>query len=64
MTPKEFFDAVVEMRKHQRAYFRSHGTDRQALSYSKDAEARIDREIARVQLLLKEQQQPRLDFNI
>lgn len=62
MTPKEFFDAVVEMRKHQRAYFRSHGIDKQALRFSKDAEAKVDKEIARVQLLIKEQQQPKLDL--
>lgn len=62
MTPKEFFDAVVEMRLHQRAYFRSHGIDKTVLRYSKEAEAKVDKEIAHVQLLTKEQQQPRLDF--
>lgn len=50
------------MREHQRAYSRSNGRDRQELRYSKEMEAVIDREIARVRLLEKERMQPRLDL--
>lgn len=50
------------MREHQRAYFRSNGRDKQELRYSKEMEAVIDREIARVRLLEKERMQPRLNL--
>lgn len=63
MTPKEFFDTVVELRKHQRAFERSHGRDTLSGRYAKDIARRIDEEIVRVQLIQKEKQQPTLDFN-
>lgn len=62
MTPKEFFDTVVELRKHQRAFERSKGRDALAGRYAKDLAQRIDKEITRVQLIQKEKQQPKLDF--
>lgn len=62
MNAREFFDLVVTMRKHQRAYARSDGRDRNALHYARDAERRIDEEIKRVQLIEKERIQPRLDL--
>lgn len=63
MTPKEFYDTVVKMREHQRAYFRSNGRDRIALQNSKHYEQIIDAEIKRVDLMLKEQRSPRLNFD-
>lgn len=62
MTPKQFYDTVVEMRKWQRAYFRSKGRDKRALQYAKDYECKVDEEIARVGLMLKEEQNPRLNL--
>lgn len=63
MTPKEFFDTVVEMRKHQRAYTRSNRRDNIALQSARHYEQIIDVEIRRVELLLKEQRSPRFDFS-
>ena len=42
MTPKEFYDKVVEMRKAQKEYFRFRAPS--ALSKSKQLEAEIDAE--------------------
>ncbi|WLT41594.1 hypothetical protein NF347_11590 [Paramuribaculum intestinale] len=47
MTPKQFFDKVVELRQAQREYFRTRLPD--ALRKSKAIEAEIDKEIKRVQ---------------
>lgn len=63
MTPKEFYDTVVEMRKHQRAYVRSNRRDNIALQSAKHYEQIIDVEIKRVELLLKEQLNPRFEFS-
>lgn len=49
MTPKEFYDKVVEMRKAQKEYFRFRAPS--ALSKSKQLEAEIDTEIKRVEQL-------------
>lgn len=62
MTPREFFDAVVEMRRYQIAFERSRGKDDMAKRCSKDLEHRIDHEIARVKLLEREKSSPRLDL--
>lgn len=62
MTPKQFYDTVVEMRKWQRAYFRSKGHDKRALQFAMEYERKVDEEIARVGLMLKEEQNPRLDL--
>lgn len=63
MDSRQFFDTVVEMRKYQKAYFRSNNRDRSALQAAKDYERKIDEEIKRVQLLLHEQRNPRLNFD-
>ncbi|WP_347288253.1 hypothetical protein [uncultured Alistipes sp.] len=47
MTPKQFFDKVVELRQAQREYFRTRLPD--TLRKSKAIEAEIDKEIKRVQ---------------
>lgn len=62
MNPKEFYDTVVKMREQQRAYFRSNGRDKRALQYAKEYERKIDEEIKRVELMLKEAQNPRLNL--
>ncbi len=62
MNAREFFDNVVLMRKYQREYSRSNGKDKEALRYAKDLEGKIDREIARVQHVLKESISPRLEI--
>lgn len=56
MTPKEFYDKVVEMRKAQKEYFRFRAPS--ALSKSKQLEAEIDTEIKRVEQLLSEKEKP------
>lgn len=58
MSPKQFFDLVVQMRQKQRDYAKS--KDGTALRYARDLERRVDEEIKRAQLVLREQQQPRL----
>ena len=57
MTPKEFYDKVVEMRKAQKEYFRFRAPS--ALSKSKQLEAEIDAEIKRVEQLLSEKEKAR-----
>lgn len=50
MTPKEFFDKVVEMRRCQKEYFKN---KRQIdLRISKQIEREVDEEIERVQKIL------------
>jgi hypothetical protein len=53
MNSKEFFDTVVEMRKLQKAYFRTrnHGI----LLQSKATEHKIDTEIERVNRIMNEE---------
>lgn len=63
MTPKDFYDTVVKMRHYQRAYFRSKGQDKEALRYAKNYEQIIDTEIKRVEIIERENQQPRLNFD-
>lgn len=62
MNAREFFNAVVELRKYQRAVDRSNGKDRIAKSSARQMEQMIDHEIKRVQLLEQERQQPKLDL--
>lgn len=58
MTPKEFFDKVVEMRRYQKEYFKN---KRQIdLRISKQIEREVDEEIERVQKILHDKQNPRL----
>lgn len=60
MSPKEFFDTVVQMREYQRAVKRTKGIDRRMISFANDFEKRIDMEIARVKLIEKENMSPTL----
>ena len=50
MTPKDFFDKVVEMRRCQKEYLR----------ISKQIEREVDEEIERVQKILHDKQNPQL----
>lgn len=63
MTAREFFDAVVEMRKFQRICDKTSGRDKYALRCKKEAEIKIDNEIARVDRLVKDRMQARLNFD-
>ena len=47
MTPREFYELVVKMRKAQREYFATRTND--ALSKSKQLERDVDAEIKRVE---------------
>lgn len=60
MTPKEFYDKVVEMRKAQKEYFRFRAPS--ALSKSKQLEAEIDAEIKRVEQLSKREGKSSANF--
>lgn len=58
MTPKEFFDKVVEMRRCQKEYFKN---KRQIdLRISKQIEREVDEEIERVQKILHDKQNPEI----
>lgn len=53
MTPRQFYEAVKTMRKHQKNWFKLHrGED---LTQSRVYETMIDREIERVEGVLEEQ---------
>lgn len=58
MTAREFFDLVREMREAQRSYFLTRSRD--LLGKSKSLEREVDREIARVDAILRENQCPKL----
>lgn len=58
MKPKEFFDAVVRMRDKQKEYFKTKSSS--ALTESKRLEKVIDEEIARVQKIINDRQNPKL----
>lgn len=63
MTPKEFYDNVVEMRKWQKKFFATKSYDQNKAEYlkqSKHYEDVVDEEIKRVSRVLKEQQEPKL----
>lgn len=62
MKPREFYDMVCRMRKAQKEYFRTRSG--QALSVSKRLEREIDDEIDRVNKLLAERQNPKMEFPI
>lgn len=58
MTPKEFFDKVVEMRRCQKEYLKN---KRQIdLRISEQIEREVDEEIERVQKILHDKQNPQL----
>lgn len=60
MTPREFYDAVVEMRRLQKLYFDPATRSKEVLRRSKAQEKIIDNEIKRVNELLT---RPRLQFS-
>lgn len=58
MTPEQFFNLVAQMRRAQRNYAKTGSTTDQR--YARDFERRVDAEISRVQIVLREKQQPKL----
>lgn len=50
------------MRKHQIAYFKSSGRNKLELAEAKVWEEKIDKEIKRVRVILREKNNPRFDF--
>ena len=60
MTPKEFFDKVCRMRKAQKEYFRTRSG--RSLSDSKRLEKEIDDEIERVEKVMEEKNNPKMEF--
>lgn len=58
MTSEQFFHLVVEMRKSQRDYFKT--KSQESLRHSRDLERRVDTEIKRVEMVLKERMNPTL----
>lgn len=60
MNAREFFDAVVEMRKAQSKYFRMRTTDN--LNNAKKLERVVDDEIRRVDEELRRHKEPPLAF--
>ena len=60
MTPKEFFDKVYRMRKAQKEFFRTKSG--RALVISKMLEQEIDAEIERVNKVMSDKQNPKIQF--
>ena len=60
MNPKEFFDKVSRMRKAQKEYFRTRSG--RALADSKRLEKEIDDEIERVEKVIEEKNNPKMEF--
>lgn len=60
MSPKEFFDKVCRMRKAQKEYFRTKSG--RALNESKQLEREIDAEIERVEKVIEEKNNPKMEF--
>ena len=60
MNAREFFDAVVEMRKAQSKYFRMRTTDN--LNNAKKLERVVDDEIRRVDEELRRHKEPPIPF--
>lgn len=58
MTAKAFFNLVREMREAQKGYYLTRSKD--LLEQSKQLEREADREIARVDAILREKQCPKL----
>ena len=58
MTAREFFNLVREMREAQKSYFLTRSKD--LLEQSKQLEREVDREISRVDAILREEQCPKL----
>lgn len=62
MTSREFYTLVVEMRKAQRARARARVDDRRLNMFAADLERKVDEEIARVDLVLRQRQNPALEL--
>ncbi len=60
MTPEQFFNLVAQMRRAQRNYAKTGSNTDQR--YARDFERRVDAEISRVQIVLREKQQPKLEI--
>ena len=60
MSPKEFFDKVCRMRKAQKEYSRTRSG--RALADSKRLEKEIDDEIERVEKVMEEKNNPKMEF--
>lgn len=60
MDAKEFFGRVERMRKTQKEYFRTRSG--RALTESKRLEREIDAEIERVNRILSERRNPKIEF--
>ena len=60
MSPKEFFNKVCRMRKAQKEYFRTRSG--RALADSKRLEKEIDDEIERVNKVMEEMNNPKMEF--
>lgn len=61
MTPHKFFRHVERMRRAQKEYFQTRSST--ALRDSKRLERELDAEIERVNKILNERRNPRLNFN-
>lgn len=60
MTPRDFFDKVSRMRAAQKEYFRTRSG--RALTESKKLEKEIDAEIERVNKVMADKQNPKIQF--
>ena len=60
MTAKDFFDLVARMRDKQKEYFRTRSGF--VLKESKQLEKQVDEEIRRVNGIIRERQEPKLDL--
>lgn len=60
MTARDFFDLVSRMRDKQKEYFRTRSGS--VLKESKQLEKQVDEEIRRVNGIIRERQEPKLDL--
>ena len=60
MTARDFFDLVARMRDKQKEYFRTRSGF--VLKESKQLEKQVDEEIRRVNGIIRERQEPKLDL--
>lgn len=60
MTARDFFDLVARMRDKQKEYFRTRSGS--VLKESKQLEKQVDEEIRRVNGIIRERQEPKLDL--
>lgn len=60
MTARDFFDLVARMRDKQKEYFRTRSGS--VLKESKQLEKLVDEEIRRVNGIIRERQEPKLDL--